>query len=60
MKKVVIELQNVKKIYKMEGVETHALRGVDLKIRKNDKSKCNKRASFGIQYLQRLWTRYSI
>ena len=36
MKKVVIELQNVKKIYKMEGVETHALRGVDLKIRKNE------------------------
>ena len=36
MKKVVIELQNVKKIYKMEGVETHALRGVNLKIKKNE------------------------
>jgi putative ABC transport system ATP-binding protein len=31
---VVIELQDVKKIYKMSGVETPALRGVDLKIRK--------------------------
>ena len=36
MEKVVIELQNVKKIYKMEGVETHALRGVDLAIKKNE------------------------
>ena len=36
MNKVVIELQNVKKIYKMDGVETHALRGVDLKIKKNE------------------------
>ena len=36
MEKVVIELQNVKKIYKMEGVETHALRGVNLKIKKNE------------------------
>ena len=32
----VIELQNVKKIYKMDGVETHALRGVDLKIKKQE------------------------
>jgi len=37
MKDVVIELQNVKKIYKMDGVETHALRGVDLQIRKKEK-----------------------
>jgi len=36
MKDVVIELQNVKKIYKMDGVETHALRGVDLQIRKKE------------------------
>jgi putative ABC transport system ATP-binding protein len=34
MSNVVIELQDVKKIYKMEGVETPALRGVDLKITK--------------------------
>ena len=34
MNDVVIELQNVKKIYKMDGVETPALRGVDLKISK--------------------------
>jgi putative ABC transport system ATP-binding protein len=33
---VIIELQNVKKIYKMDGVETHALRGVDLKIKKEE------------------------
>jgi len=33
---IVIELQNVKKIYKMDGVETHALRGVDLKIKKQE------------------------
>lgn len=36
MNDVVIELQNVKKIYKMDGVETHALRGVDLKIKKEE------------------------
>jgi putative ABC transport system ATP-binding protein len=36
MNDVVIELQNVKKIYKMDGVETHALRGVDLKIKKRE------------------------
>jgi putative ABC transport system ATP-binding protein len=34
MSDVVIELQDVKKIYKMDGVETPALRGVDLKINK--------------------------
>ena len=33
---IIIELQDVKKIYQMDGVETHALRGVDLKIRKRD------------------------
>ncbi|MCX6665804.1 MAG: ABC transporter ATP-binding protein [Euryarchaeota archaeon] len=36
MNNVVIELQNVKKIYKMDGVETHALRGVDLQIKKEE------------------------
>lgn len=36
MNNVVIELQNIKKIYKMDGVETHALRGVNLKIKKNE------------------------
>jgi putative ABC transport system ATP-binding protein len=36
MKNVIIELQDVKKIYKMDGVETHALRGVDLKIKKEE------------------------
>ncbi len=36
MDNAVIELQNVKKIYKMEGVETSALRGVDLKIKKGE------------------------
>ena len=36
MDNAVIELQNVKKIYKMEGVETPALRGVDLKIKKGE------------------------
>ena len=36
MNDVVIELQNVKKIYKMDGVETPALRGVDLKIKKQE------------------------
>jgi len=34
MNEVVIELQDVKKIYKMDGVETPALRGIDLKITK--------------------------
>jgi putative ABC transport system ATP-binding protein len=36
MKTTVIELQDVKKIYKMDGVETPALRGVDLKINKGE------------------------
>lgn len=36
MDNTVIELQNIKKIYKMDGVETHALRGVDLKIKKEE------------------------
>ena len=36
MSDIVIELQGVKKIYTMGGVETHALRGVDLKIRKQE------------------------
>ena len=36
MNDVVIELQNVKKIYQMDGVETHALRGVDLQIKKEE------------------------
>ena len=36
MNNTVIELQDVKKIYKMDGVETHALRGVDLKIKKQE------------------------
>jgi len=36
MNDTIIELQNVKKIYKMDGVETHALRGVDLKIKKEE------------------------
>jgi putative ABC transport system ATP-binding protein len=36
MNDVIIELQNVKKIYKMDGVETPALRGVDLKIKKEE------------------------
>jgi putative ABC transport system ATP-binding protein len=36
MNDIIIELQNVKKIYKMDGVETHALRGVDLKIKKEE------------------------
>jgi len=34
MNNAIIELQDVKKIYKMDGVETHALRGVNLKIKK--------------------------
>lgn len=34
MNTTIIELQDVKKIYKMDGVETPALRGVDLKINK--------------------------
>jgi putative ABC transport system ATP-binding protein len=33
---VIIELQDVKKIYKMDGVETPALRGVSLKINKGE------------------------
>lgn len=32
----IIELQDVKKIYKVGNVETHALRGVDLKIKKEE------------------------
>lgn len=36
MNNTIIELQNIKKIYKMDGVETHALRGVDLKIKKGE------------------------
>jgi putative ABC transport system ATP-binding protein len=36
MNDVVIELQNVKKIYKMDGVETPALSGVNLKIKKQE------------------------
>lgn len=36
MSEAVIELKNVKKIYKMDGVETPALRGVDLKIKKQE------------------------
>ena len=36
MNHAIIELQNVKKIYKMNGVETHALRGIDLKIKKEE------------------------
>lgn len=36
MHDVIIELQNVKKIYKMDGVETPALRGVNLKIKKEE------------------------
>jgi putative ABC transport system ATP-binding protein len=36
MSNVIIELQDVKKIYKMDGVETPALRGVNLKINKGE------------------------
>ena len=36
MNTTIIELQDVKKIYKMDGVETPALRGVDLKIKKGE------------------------
>jgi putative ABC transport system ATP-binding protein len=36
MDDVVIELQNVKKIYKMDGIETPALGGVNLKIKKQE------------------------
>ena len=36
MKDAIIELKQVKKIYKMDGVKTHALRGVDLSIKKKD------------------------
>jgi putative ABC transport system ATP-binding protein len=35
-KKTIIELNNVKKIYNMGGVKTHALRGVNLKIKRKD------------------------
>lgn len=36
MDDAIIKLEQVKKVYKMDGVETHALRGVDLAIKKND------------------------
>jgi putative ABC transport system ATP-binding protein len=36
MSNTIIELQNVKKIYKMDGIETPALRGVNLSIKKRD------------------------
>ena len=36
MNDVIIELQDVKKIYKMDGVETPALRGVNMKINKGE------------------------
>ena len=36
MNDIIIELQNVKKIYKLDSIETHALRGVDLKIKKKE------------------------
>lgn len=36
MKDAIIQLEQVKKVYKMDGVETHALRGVDLSIKRND------------------------
>ena len=36
MNNAIIELQNVKKIYKMDGVETQALRGINLKIKKEE------------------------
>ena len=36
MSDVIIELQNIKKIYKMDGVKTPALRGVNLKIKKEE------------------------
>lgn len=36
MNDTVIELQDVKKVYKMDSVETHALRGIDLKIKKQE------------------------
>ena len=36
MSTTIIELQDVKKIYKMNGVETPALRGVNLKINKGE------------------------
>jgi len=35
-KNIMFEVQNVCKIYEMKGVETHALRGVDLKIKKGE------------------------
>ena len=36
MNSTIIELQDVKKIYQMDGVQTHALRGVNLKIKKRE------------------------
>jgi putative ABC transport system ATP-binding protein len=36
MTTTIIELQDVKKIYQMDGVQTHALRGVNLKIKKRE------------------------
>jgi ABC-type uncharacterized transport system YnjBCD ATPase subunit len=36
MNDVIIELQDVKKIYEMDGVETPALRGINLKINKGE------------------------
>ena len=36
MNNTIIELQDVKKIYQMDGVQTHALRGVNLKIKKRE------------------------
>ena len=36
MNDIIIELQNVKKVYKIDSIETHALRGVDLKIKKKE------------------------
>jgi putative ABC transport system ATP-binding protein len=36
MNDTIIELQNVKKIYKLGSIETHALRGVNLKIKKSE------------------------
>jgi putative ABC transport system ATP-binding protein len=36
MNNSIIELQEVKKIYQMDGVQTHALRGVNLKIKKRE------------------------
>lgn len=36
MNKIMIELKDVKKVYKMDGVETPALRGVDLTINRGE------------------------